>query len=274
MWGAHVLPDGRYRLAVTARAAGKTVTKAADVVVDRTLAGLQSSLPVISPTGDGVNDTVTVLLRPRTERPCSARDHERRIRRRHAVRRAVAVDPRDPLGRGRQEFGVSRCRTRAHTSRWSPSHRWARRHQLSLPLTIDTIPPVLTLLDARTLKFSLNEPAAVTVVVNQKTRLVKNAPGHVHGRLLRHGDRIDRRGAGRRRERQCSRHRLTAPRAVAPLEAVEDLDQQLEPVSSTAPAPGHGAEPTLTPMPSTTRSPASARMPATFNRPRARRSGP
>ena len=51
VWGAHVLPDGRYRLAVTARAAGKTVTKAADVVVDRTLAGLQSSLPVISPTG-------------------------------------------------------------------------------------------------------------------------------------------------------------------------------------------------------------------------------
>ena len=48
--------------------------------------------------------------------------------------------------------------------------------QLSLPLTIDTIPPVLKLLDAKTLKFSLSEPAAVTVVVNQKTRLVKNAP--------------------------------------------------------------------------------------------------
>src|SRR4051812_29097717 len=58
-WGAHVLPDGRYRVVVTARAGGKTTTKAADVVVDRTLAGLQSSLPVLSPTGDGVNDTVT-----------------------------------------------------------------------------------------------------------------------------------------------------------------------------------------------------------------------
>ena len=58
-WGAHVLPDGRYKLAVTARAGGKTVTKAIDVVVDRTLAGLQESLPVISPTGDGINDTVT-----------------------------------------------------------------------------------------------------------------------------------------------------------------------------------------------------------------------
>jgi hypothetical protein len=48
--------------------------------------------------------------------------------------------------------------------------------QLSLPLTIDTIPPVLKLLDAKMLKFSLSEPASVTVVVNQKTRLVKSAP--------------------------------------------------------------------------------------------------
>jgi hypothetical protein len=35
---------------------------------------------------------------------------------------------------------------------------------------------VLTLIDAKTLEFSLSEPASVTVVVNQKTRLLKNAP--------------------------------------------------------------------------------------------------
>src|SRR3954470_10025348 len=58
-WGARALPDGRYRLVVTARAGGKTATKALDVIVDRTLAGLQESLPAISPTGDGINDRVT-----------------------------------------------------------------------------------------------------------------------------------------------------------------------------------------------------------------------
>ena len=56
----------------------------------------------------------------------------------------------------------------------------------------------------------------------------------------------------------------SARHAVAVLEPLEDLDQQLEPVAVDAPAPGQGAWPTLTPIPSTTCSPASARMPATF----------
>src|SRR5438445_1466149 len=41
---------------VNARRGTKTVTKTADVVVDRTLAGLQAMPMVISPNGDGVND--------------------------------------------------------------------------------------------------------------------------------------------------------------------------------------------------------------------------
>ena len=59
-WGAHVLPDGRYRMVVTAKSGTKTVTKTADVVVDRTLAGLQAMPMVISPNGDGVNDGTTL----------------------------------------------------------------------------------------------------------------------------------------------------------------------------------------------------------------------
>ena len=44
--------------------------------------------------------------------------------------------------------------------------------QLPLPLTIDTTPPVLTVLDAHRLRFALSEPATVTVLVNQRTRIV------------------------------------------------------------------------------------------------------
>ncbi len=60
LWDAAALPDGRYRIDLTAVAAGKRVTKSADVVVDRTLTGLQSSSAAISPNGDGLSDTLTL----------------------------------------------------------------------------------------------------------------------------------------------------------------------------------------------------------------------
>jgi hypothetical protein len=60
VWQVGALPDGRYRLAVTAAAGTKSVTKAADVVVDRTLTGLVASARVISPNGDGVDDGLTL----------------------------------------------------------------------------------------------------------------------------------------------------------------------------------------------------------------------
>jgi hypothetical protein len=49
--------------------------------------------------------------------------------------------------------------------------------QLSLPLTIDTVPPVVTVLDAGKLRFALSEPATVTVLINQRTRIVVAAQG-------------------------------------------------------------------------------------------------
>jgi hypothetical protein len=45
--------------------------------------------------------------------------------------------------------------------------------QLSLPLTIDTTAPALTIVDPRTLKFTLDEPATVTILVNRKKRIVR-----------------------------------------------------------------------------------------------------
>ena len=53
-------PDGRYRLAVTAAAGTRSVTKTADVIVDRTLTGVVASARAISPNGDGVADGLSL----------------------------------------------------------------------------------------------------------------------------------------------------------------------------------------------------------------------
>ena len=46
-----------------------------------------------------------------------------------------------------------------------------------MPLTIDTTPPTLTLLDPTTLRFQLSEPATVTVVVNGQAVVVGEPAG-------------------------------------------------------------------------------------------------
>jgi flagellar hook assembly protein FlgD len=62
LWDASALPDGRYRISLTASIGSKHVTKAAGFVVDRTVTGLQASTATLSPNGDGVDDTVTLTF--------------------------------------------------------------------------------------------------------------------------------------------------------------------------------------------------------------------
>lgn len=54
-WDPHPLADGRYRVVVTAG----SLTGTADLVVDRTIAGLAASPPVLTPNHDGIDDTAT-----------------------------------------------------------------------------------------------------------------------------------------------------------------------------------------------------------------------
>ena len=58
-WNLAQLPDGRYKLVVTAKGGGRTSTQSADVVVDRTLSGLTASPAAFSPNADGSADTVS-----------------------------------------------------------------------------------------------------------------------------------------------------------------------------------------------------------------------
>ncbi|MDX6580162.1 MAG: hypothetical protein QOJ47_1711, partial [Gaiellales bacterium] len=168
----------RYRLALTARAGAATVTKAADAIVDRTVTGLQESLAAISPNGDGVNDTVSLSFTLTADVGVRV-DVEQIL---PGLPPAIMAT----LFQGLPGIG-------AHTIDWDgtsnglrlPDGRYAvivtatdllGDVQQSLPLSIDTVAPVLTLVDARTLAFTLSEPATVTVLVNQRTRIVASEP--------------------------------------------------------------------------------------------------
>ena len=170
-WGAHVLPDGRYRLVLTATSSAtrKSVTKSVDVVVDRTLAGLDAVPRVVSPNGDGVADTMTFSFMLAQNVPVRL-DIEQNA--------AVVATPfQGQLGIG------------PHTLDWDGTANGTPLPdgayiavvtvtdqlgdiQLSLPITIDTTPPTLTIVNAQTLTFSLDEPATVTILVDQRKRIV------------------------------------------------------------------------------------------------------
>jgi flagellar hook assembly protein FlgD len=173
VWSAGTLPDGRYRLAVTATQETRHVTKAFDVVVDRTLTGLPPALPPISPNGDGVDDTLTlaftltqnvplrvdieqsgaVLATPFTGQPGTGP---------HTVAWDGTANGA-PLPNGRYQVVVSFTDALGDV-------------QISIPLTIDTVPPVLTLVDLATLRFTLSEPATVTALVDQSTTIMVSEP--------------------------------------------------------------------------------------------------
>jgi flagellar hook assembly protein FlgD len=173
VWSAGALTDGRYRLAVTARAGTKTVTKAFDVVVDRTLSGLPAALPPISPNGDGVSDSVTLAFTLTQDVPVRVDVEQGGAVLTTPFQGQPGVGPRTvdwdgtangaPLPDGKYMVVVSFTDSLGDI-------------QIPIPLTIDTVPPVLALVDSAALRFTLSEPATVTALVNQKTRIVLAAP--------------------------------------------------------------------------------------------------
>jgi hypothetical protein len=172
-WNAHVLPDGRYRMVVTAKSGTKAITKAADVVVDRTLAGLQAMPTVISPNGDGVNDGTTLTFSLAQNVPV----------RLDIVQAGVIVGSpfQGQLGIGPQTIAWNGAGFGAPLFDGTYQATVTVTDQLgdvqhAVPITIDNTPPKLTLVDKATLKFTLDEPATVTLLVNQATKIVLGEP--------------------------------------------------------------------------------------------------
>jgi flagellar hook assembly protein FlgD len=174
-WAAHVLPDGRYRLVVTATSStGKqTVTKATDIVVDRTLSAFQVTPAVISPNGDGVADTTTFSFTLAQSVPVRLD-----IEQRGAV---VATPFQGTLGVGPQTIAWDGLANGAALPDGAYTAVVTETDQLgdlrlSVPVTIDTTAPVMSIVDAKTLTFTLDEPATVTVIVNRTKRIVRDEP--------------------------------------------------------------------------------------------------
>jgi hypothetical protein len=172
-WGAHVLPDGRYTFVVTAKpAVGKAVSQSVAVVVDRTLAAFAASPLVVSPNGDGFFDTMTFSFQLAQNAPVRLE-----LRQYGSV---VATAFNGPLAVG------------PHVLAWDGTNAGVRvpdgaydavavvtdqlgEVALTTAVTVDTTPPVLTLLDPARLRFQLSEPATVTLLVNNQ-RIVKVEP--------------------------------------------------------------------------------------------------
>jgi hypothetical protein len=172
-WNAHVLPDGRYRMVVTASSGTKTITKTADVVIDRTLAGLQAMPTVISPNGDGVNDGTTLTFSLAQNVPVRLDIMQAGVIVGSPFQGQLGIGPQtivwNGAGFGAPLFDGTYQATVTVTDQLGDV-------QLPVPITIDNTPPKLTLVDKATLKFTLDEPATVTLLVNQTTKIVLGEP--------------------------------------------------------------------------------------------------
>ena len=166
------LPDGRYRLAVTARSGTTTITKTADVVVDRTVAGLAPSVAAISPNGDGVNDSVSLAFTLAQQVPVRLDVVQAGVSLATPFQGVLGVGPHTlawdgvvngaPLPDGKVTLTLTVTDALGDVP-------------IAIPLTIDTVAPTLTIVDPTRLAFAVDEPATVTVLVNGRTRIVRQA---------------------------------------------------------------------------------------------------
>jgi hypothetical protein len=172
-WAAHVLVDGRYRIVVTAKSGTRSVTKSADIVVDRTLAGLQAMPMVISPNGDGVNDGTTLSFALAQNVPVRLDILQAGVIVGSPFQGQLGIGPQtlawDGSGFGAPLYDGTYQATITVTDQLGDV-------QLAVPITIDNTAPKLALVDRATLTFTLDEPATVTLLVNQKTRIVLGEP--------------------------------------------------------------------------------------------------
>ena len=177
-WSAGALPDGRYRLVVTATAVGRSVRKAADVVIDRTLTGLLASTLALSPNGDGVDDSTSVTFT--LDQPVPVRVDVLQ------AGTVIATIFQGTLGTGPQTVTWNGTTNGAPLAEGVYELTFTVTDALgdvrqTLPVTIDVTPPVLTIVDAKRLLFTLSEPATVTLLVNGQTRAVVGEPAGTFG---------------------------------------------------------------------------------------------
>jgi hypothetical protein len=163
VWNGAGFPDGRYRLVVTARGAGgRQVVAATSVVLSRTLSGFLVTPTVLSPNGDGRNDSASVsfsLLLPAFVNLQVLRGSTQVVRPLYAPFTAGPLLLSWPGGVRDGDYNLALTVTDAT----------GPVTQL-VPVRVDRIRPKLKLVSRRPLRVSLSEPARVTVLTG-RTRI-------------------------------------------------------------------------------------------------------
>jgi hypothetical protein len=163
-WSLAAVPDGRYQVVVTATPkGGAAATQSAPVAVDRTLTGYAVTPALISPNGDGTNDAVTFTFTLAQPVPVQILVEQLGGLSGTIFSGSLGSGPQSLVWNGtingvRVPDGVYEAVAVVSDGLGSPP--------FVLPLTVDTTPPTLTLLDAATLRFQLSEPATVTVTID------------------------------------------------------------------------------------------------------------
>jgi hypothetical protein len=162
-WDLGQLPDGRYKVVVTAKAAGLSSTQTVDVVIDRTLSGLTATPAAFSPNADGSSDTISFGFALSQNVPVQVT-----VQRAGAVIATLFVGQ---LGPGFQTVGWDgtsagvRLPDGQYTAVVTATDPLATV-SLLVPFAIDTVAPVLTVVTGSSLTFQSTELATVAGTIN------------------------------------------------------------------------------------------------------------
>jgi hypothetical protein len=158
-WSPEAIPDGWYRLTLTAAAGAKQVQSSTRFWVDRTLAATAASAPAFSPNGDGRLDTLGLsftLLNP-------AHVEVRVLRGPQVVAAPLAAD----LGVGGQQLSWdgSKLPDGRYVIQVNATDSLLTVTQ-SVAVRIDRRAPVVRLVSLSTATFRVSEPGQLVVAVN------------------------------------------------------------------------------------------------------------
>jgi flagellar hook assembly protein FlgD len=162
-WDLSQLPDGRYKLVVTAKAGGTTSTQSADIVVDRTLTALVATPNVFSPNADGSSDTVAFNFALSRNVPVQVT-----VQRTGAVVATLFVGQ---LGPGPQTVGWDgtsagvRLPDGQYVAVVTATDSLATV-SLLVPFAVDTVAPAFVVLNGPALQFQLSESGTVSGTIN------------------------------------------------------------------------------------------------------------
>ena len=164
-WDGAGYPDGRYRVAVVARAArGRVVTATVNVSLSRTLSGFGVVPSAISPNGDGRLDSLTASFTLSV--PATAH----LVVRRGTAELATVFDGSLPAGP--QAFAWSGgIRDGTYSAALTITDSIGPVTQL-LPVRVDRVAPRIKLVNKRPLRVSLSEPARVTFIADGVTTTI------------------------------------------------------------------------------------------------------